>query len=74
MIQVLNSPENSNNKTVKKVRCMQEMQRSAERGSHMPASDRYLRYVSTALNRTQLNMLRGRQVIYCNKETHAYLE
>jgi len=44
-------------KRVKNVRCMQQMQRIAERGSHILASIRYLRYISSPSNNAQSNML-----------------
>ena len=44
-------------KRVRKVRCMQQRQKIAESGSHIPASVRYLRYISSPLKSPQSNML-----------------
>jgi len=40
------------------MRHIQERQRSTEIGSHIPASVKYLRYVSRPSNRPQSNMLK----------------
>ena len=45
-------------KRVRKMRHIQERQRSTEIGSHIPASVKYLRYVSRPSNRPQSNMLK----------------